>query len=185
MSKKNNNSGFTIIELLISCMVISVGFLSVMSMITNAFSQTMPLSSNLTASYLTQEGFEVVRRIRDTNFNELYSSGSTPDPNWYWTEGLIDEGVDSTTGSVYYGSTELGNNQINNLYVDSQGLFSYEDTGEENKTSFKREITLERKNYEYNDGVTTEYLLVTVEVSWLEKGNVKTHQASTKLFNWY
>jgi hypothetical protein len=185
---KKNQSGFTIIELLIACLVITVGFLSVMSMITNAFSSTMPLSSNLTASYLTQEGFEIARRIRDGNFNERYGTG-TPDPDWYWTEGLIAETSDYEQGSLDYKAEQLGKNEENFLYVDDQGLFSYDPPNptdpEEGKTDFKRKIILDKEIYTYQDGVTTEYLLVTVEVSWTEKGTTKTHRATTKLFNWY
>ncbi len=185
---KKNETGFTIIELLIACLVIAVGFLSVMSMITNAFSSTMPLSSNLTASYLAQEGFEIARRMRDGNFNRRYGSG-TSDPDWYWTEGLIEESSDYEEGSLDYKSDQLGSNEDDFLYVDDQGLFSYDPPvptdPEEGRTNFKRKIILEKKDYTYQDLETTEYLLVTVEVTWKEKGRTKTHRASTKLFNWY
>lgn len=179
---KKKEEGFTIIELLIACLIIVVGLLSVVSMILNAFTSTVSLSSNLTASYLAQEGFEVVRRIRDENFNERYFSGGSGD--WYWAEGIIPEGDEGPiSGSVHYESEGLEDKADDNLYIDSDGLFSYNTSGEE--TNFKRKMIIEEKNYTYQDDVTTEYLLVTAEITWNEKGEVKEYKASTKLFNWY
>lgn len=178
MSNKKEKNGFTIIELLIASLIIIVGFLSVVSMIVNAFTRTMPLSNNLTASYLAQEGFEVVRRIRDKNFNKRNDAG----PDWYWAEGIIPKGESETHGSIYYDSTELGNNSEEYFNIDSEGLYSYS-AGEQ--TVFKRRIDVERKQYTYKDGETGEYLLIKVTVTWKDKGETKTYEASTHLFNWY
>ena len=182
-------------ELIIAGAIISVGFLAVVSLIFNAFTSTASLSNNLTASYLTQEGFEVVRRIRDTNFNTRYEEGD----DYFWLEGLMEETAgegDEVTGSVYYDSIELEENQDQNLHIDGDGLYSYDLTGE--RTPFKREITLERRCYQdyedhnsYNyesdfcndDGA--EYVLVTVEVAWEKGDEVRSYNAQTKLFNWY
>lgn len=181
---KNKEEGFTIIELLISSLIISVGFLTVISLILNVFTATVPLSYNLTASYLTQEAFEVVRRIRDRNFNEKYTL-DTPEDEWYWAEGIIPEGEDGPKyKSVHYDSQSLGDNENAPLYLNDEGLFSYDTTGE--RTTFTREVKVERKTYNYDDGTEAEYLLITVTVNWTEKNNeVKEYKSSTKLFNWY
>lgn len=194
------SKGFTILELIIAGAIISVGFLSVVSMIVNAFTSTASLSNNLTASYLTQEGFEVVRRIRDTNFNTRYDEGD----DYFWLEGLMDDDIsrgERVEGSVYHGSTELGSSQSDHLHIDSDGLYAYDSSGE--RTPFRREITLERNCYdgyedmasfesgsEYDDwcedhGGGVEYVLVTVEIFWEDRGVEKNYEAETKLFNWY
>ncbi len=182
MIKKNKNKkGFTILELLITSAVLSIGVLAIASMIINSFSRTVLLSNNMTASYLAQEGFEVVRRIRDKNFNMAYAdSVDRPD----WDKGLLD-GDTEATGSVYYDSTELGNNHNEYLKVDSSGLLSYSPGGTE--TTFKREILLEKKYFDFENG-TGEYILVTVVVTWEEKGEETSstrREAKTKLYNWY
>ena len=187
-----NKKGFTIIELLIASVIISTGLLAVVSMIFNAFSNTVPLSSNLTASHLAQEGFEIVRRIRDTNFNKRYTGNGGGEE---WLNNLIDSG-DSATGGLDYTSTELESGKENqNLYIDSEGLFSYNDSGNAQETTFQREINLERDCYDgyYDDGFTddycgageAEYILVTVEVRWQQKEETRSYKAQTKLFNWY
>ena len=187
-------------ELIIAGAIISVGFLSVVSMIVNAFTSTASLSNNLTASYLTQEGFEVVRRIRDTNFNTRYDEGD----DYFWLEGLMDDDIsrgERVEGSVYHGSTELGSSQGDHLHIDSDGLYSYDSSGD--RTPFRREVTLERNCYdgyedmasfesspEYDDwcedyGGGVEYVLVKVEIFWEDRGVEKSYEAETKLFNWY
>ena len=62
------NKGFTLIELVISifllCFVI-IGVYNAFSIIVILTSDT---SDRLTATYLAQEGIEIVRNIRDTNW---------------------------------------------------------------------------------------------------------------------
>lgn len=65
-----NNKGFTLLELLISIVVISIGVLGTYSVVQQIFSLTFSSSYRLTAAYLAQEGVEVVRNIRDTNWIE-------------------------------------------------------------------------------------------------------------------
>ena len=191
--KKNaaRNKGFTIIELLIASVIISTGLLAVVSMIINAFSNTVPLSDNLTASYLAQEGFEIVRRIRDTNFNKRYTE---EEEDYRWLEGLIEEGDEVAIGGVDYESTELiPDKEYEKLYIDDNGLFSY-NGGEE--TTFERKIDLKRSCYggyhddDFEDDYCeedgeAEYILVSIEVRWDHRGETRSYQAETKLFNWY
>ena len=189
------NKGFTIIELLIASVIISTGLLTVVSMIVNAFSSTVPLSDNLTASYLTQEGFEIVRRIRDTNFNKRYTGENGNGEDYDWLANLIEDG-DSATGGVDYESTELRQGKEDEkLYIDDDGLFGYDDGGDAEETTFEREIDLKRSCYEgYHDddfeddhcgSGSAEYILVRVEVRWDRRGETRSYQAETKLFNWY
>lgn len=180
-------------ELIIAGAIISVGFLSVVSLIFNAFTNTASLSGDLTASYLTQEGFEIVRRIRDTNFNTRYEEGD----DYFWLEGLMNETAgegEEVTGSVDYNSTTLEGNQDQNLHIDGDGLYSYDSTGE--RTPFKRKITLKRDCFsgysdtnDFDDDFCNnngaEYVLVTVEVTWEDGGKNNSYEAETKLFNWY
>ena len=190
-----NKKGFTIIELLIASVIISTGLLTVVSMIFNAFGSTVPLSDNLTASYLTQEGFEIIRRIRDTNFNKRYTGEEEGD--YRWLDGLIEEGDTSATGGIDYQSTELeGGKDGENLYIEDSGLYGYDGSGDAQETTFQREINIERKCYDgyYDDDFEddyceedgeAEYILVNVEVRWKQKGEDRSYEAETKLFNWY
>ncbi len=185
------NNGFTIVELLITSVVISVGLLSVVSMMVNTFVSSAALSSNLTASYLTQEGFELVRRVRDTNFNKRYT-GEEADEDRFWLSNLMESG-DVVVGGMDYESESLEEGLENqNLRIDNNGLFGYSG-GEE--TSFQREIRLERGCYDgyldddfeddYCGEGEAEYIEVKITVSWSERGEEKKYEAKSKLFNWY
>ncbi len=186
-TKKEN--GMTIIELTLTIGIITIGLLAVMSVIINSFTDTMPLSSKLTAGYLTQDAFEITRRIRDKNFNIAYSEMQDPgeDPR-RWTKGLLTEeehdDMEEVEVSVTYDEEEVGSDYDEPLRIDGNGLFSYQ--GAEG-TPFRRKVILQRheeSNY-FPDGEDAEYLKVEVVVTWEERGEEYEHRASTKLFNWY
>ncbi len=175
-------------------LIITIGLMAVISMIISAFTSTASLSFNLTASYLTQEGFEVVRRIRDTNFNRLYSDDAVDEDTYFWLENLMDESEDSVVGGLDYDSDELIQGKEDETFYINDGLYSYEPSSQE--TTFRREITLERDCYagyadtndfddDYCGSDGAEYVLVTVEVTWEERETERSHKAKTKLFNWY
>ncbi len=182
-----NKKGFTIIELIITSALLGIGFLAVISLSINSFTSTMALSSTLTANYLTQEGFEVVRRIRDENFNTKFAeeiAAGEEGEGTYWLERLMEESETEVIGSVDYTSTELGSSHGDELLIDNNGLFNYSD-GEE--SGFYRRITLEKNSYDFGDGYPddAEYVLVTVRIRWNERGRERDYIAKTKLFNWY
>ena len=195
MKKFVTNKGFTIVELLIASVIISAGLLAVVSMVLNAFTSTIPLSQNLTASHLAQEGFEIIRRIRDTNFNKRHTEDDAEDLRWL--DNLIEEGDDYAVGGVDYNSTRLEEGRENDfLYINEEdGLFGYDQDGAAEETSFRREIELTRDCYDgYDDDDfeddycgdgEAEYILVNIIVSWDRRGETRSYEAETKLFNWY
>ncbi len=74
--------GFTILEVLFTILVISIGALTAFVVVQQIISQTFSSSYRLTAAYLAKEGIEIVRNTRDTNWlegenwdNGLSSSG--------------------------------------------------------------------------------------------------------------
>lgn len=64
------NKGFTVLEVLIAILVISIGVLGTYSVIQNIISETFSSTYRLTAAYLAKEGIETVRNTRDTNWLE-------------------------------------------------------------------------------------------------------------------
>jgi len=185
----NKKEGFTIIELLMTIIIFSWGIVAVVSFMLHTFRQSIPLSYEVTASYLTQEAFEVVRRIRDENYLIRYHEDEDVwNPDQVWHDGLLEEGEEEVVGSVYYGSEELGSRHGQYLCLDEdKGFFYYyTDCDEDEETTFKRKIQLELKEREFEPGTTEEYLLVTVEVSWEDRDEpIRTKTTQTKLYDWY
>lgn len=67
----NQRNGFTLIEVLTALFVLTMGLVSVTALLTHTVSSTAGVNSNLTASFLAQEGLEIARNTRDTNFLKI------------------------------------------------------------------------------------------------------------------
>lgn len=171
------NKGFVFVELMIVIAVISVGLVAAMGMINRTQSEINIVRSRLTATYLGQEGLEIVRSIRDRNWIAEDAC---------WLDGLHNEGYDVTLlTTASYNSNSLDAKYVDvdvenhltrddfRLYKDSSGYYNHQGTG---FTGFFRaiEITL-RKDEENKD-----YLEVDVYVEW-EGGVV---HISNVLYNW-
>lgn len=165
LSLKNHKSGagFTLVEVFIAIAVLTVGIGGVFALVyqTVSFGSNTPL--RLTATYLSQEGLEVVRNIRDTNFLKIHKGqGGT------WTSGL----TGCTSGcEADYNDTALVV-FANRFLKQNLGLYNY-DSGLD--SPFVRKITITQAG---------DILDVSVEVSWQERGRSHTVQAATKLYNW-
>lgn len=155
------NKGFTLIEVMIAIFVMAVGIVGALSLIQQTIAFAALSSSRLVASYLAQEGIEIVRNIRDGNWLE---------ENPLWTDGIgngIWEGDYTMTQNL-----EPWNSPGRYLKIDN-GFYKYSPSG--SQTKFKRKITIV-------DGTDT--LKVSVLVEWQQIG--KTHQVTAQeyLYNW-
>lgn len=171
------NRGFTLLEVVIAIFIFLVGVTGTLFLITRTVGQMNLFPSQLIASYLTQEGIEIIRNIRDTNYLEQATDAANP-----WNEGLTGCSTgtsceaDYTTGSVTDANPKdpalplYGTGRF--LKIDSNGVYSYSGTTD---TKFKRKITIV-------PGADT--LTVTVETTWTEKAKNYSHTAQEVLYNW-
>ncbi|MBP6933881.1 prepilin-type N-terminal cleavage/methylation domain-containing protein, partial [Candidatus Woesebacteria bacterium] len=65
--KIKNSKGFSLVEVMVSIGIILVAFTGVLTLINRSVAFHDLAYSRLTASYLAQEGIEIVRNIRDNN----------------------------------------------------------------------------------------------------------------------
>jgi prepilin-type N-terminal cleavage/methylation domain-containing protein len=160
MSKKNSiNSGFTLLETAIAIAILTTSMLMIYTAIARVIRYSYDNQNQLIASYLAQEGIEVVRNIRDTNWIE----GATT-----WKDGL-----EAGTYRVQYDSSSLLGNQGIPLNIDTSGLYSYE-AGD--SSSFTRTIVIST--------IDEDLLRIVSEVSW-PKDNGYPVSAEEFLYNWY
>ena len=161
------NKGFTILELLVTIFIISIGILGASAAINKTMSLTSNYSSRLIAISLAQEGIEIVRNIRDGNFLEQRAIPTTP-----WNDGFVDPG----DYEADYTMTDGLDNWTNRyLKTDSNGFYFYSDLAY-SETKFKRKITISE--------IDSNARAISVEVFWLEKGDAKTITAKEYLYNW-
>jgi len=69
-SKTKKAPAFSLIEVMMAAFLMAVGLLATVSLLTIGVKKTSDNKYNLIASFLAQEGVELVRNIRDTNWLE-------------------------------------------------------------------------------------------------------------------
>ena len=166
--------GFTLLELLISIFVIVVAVVAAISLIQQTISFMSLSSSKLIASYLAQEGIEVVRNIRDGNWLQ--------GQNWDYVDasGNFSGYCSSNPCRVSYGYNEQNppiNNSQTQLYIDGEGFYGYNQPDLTKQTKFTRKITIE-------DGLDPGSLKVSVSVTWQQMGPQEV-KVQENLYSWY
>jgi prepilin-type N-terminal cleavage/methylation domain-containing protein len=155
--------GFTLVEVLVALFILTTGIVAGLVVVNQGLSATQIAKSRLVAANLVQEGIEVVRNIRDTNWIEKEIN-----PALSWDDGLL---VGDWEAS--YQSQSLESYQGRYLKIDANGFYNYTDG---NDTKFKRKITIERIN--------NEQLRVIARVEWRERGKNYNLTAVEDLYNW-
>ena len=158
------SKSFTLLEVILAITILTTAAAGAFILIIQVISASAIVESKLIASYLAQEGIEIVKNIRDANWLQKNN----------WCENL-DEGdweADYTSSdlSISFGSGTY-------LYIDANGFYCYSPSS--NQTKFKRKITISKEVAE------PDRLKVSVEVQWEDRG--KTHQhiiVQAYLYNW-
>ena len=65
------SKAFTLIESIVAIFLLTVGTVGGFSLLQKTIAFTSITSSQLVAAYLAQEGIEIIRNIRDTNYLEV------------------------------------------------------------------------------------------------------------------
>ena len=175
---KRNLTGFTLLEIIIAIFFVTIGMGGVFIVIQKSFSVMSLSASRLVAANLAQEGIEVVRNIRDTN----------------WLEGgavAWDEGIDEKIYEVQYddnkadlldpivlcGADPCNYDDMRFLHIDG-GFYKYLVPAVPNQqTKFKRKVTISDK--------TADSMKITAEVIWKERGGKEyTYTAYNLLYDW-
>jgi len=147
---------FTLVETIIAITIFSIGVVGIFSSFPRVIEYFSQSRDRFIASQLAQEGLEVVRNIRDSNYIQKNN----------WLTNLSNGDY-----ILQYNSTSLLPYQDIPLKISSDNLYNYTDG---NNTKFKRKITIENIN-----ATTTR---ITVTVSWLGKGS--PFVVREILYNW-
>lgn len=174
MTKKRQKA-FTLVEVLIAITILIIGILSGFILVTRALYNVAVIQDRLTVSFLAQEGIELVRQMRDTNFLRILNGESIN-----WNDGL-------ETGSYTIEWKAEGNDPIQLVpvvdpsevqkffYDDDLRIYNYNSDGK--PTTFSREIKITR--IDDNDEIRVECIM-----KWKTRRidfdlNVEDH-----LYNW-
>jgi prepilin-type N-terminal cleavage/methylation domain-containing protein len=168
--KKMKNKAFTLIETLIGITLITVVLTAVTGLILSTLLSNQRNLHILQATALAQEGVEVMRHVRDSNWLQNYSwNGGTGE--WFGDFALSEEDVDDVV----------------TLYLKQEGcqhhwcFSAIDDDGEVDE--FLRTITVSHVLDEM-DVVMSGMVEVTATVNWDEKGVDREVVLSTYLTDW-
>ena len=155
--RAQTQKGFGLVEIIIGAAILATTLLAVSFFFQRAVVISRSTGELVQASFLAEEGIEVLRFLRDEKWENL-SSGITPGTNYYL----------SFSGSSWATTTP-------NVFVDGV---------------FERKFSIENVNRDGNDDITTSggtldpnIKLITVSVSWFDRGATTTHTVSTYLTN--
>ncbi len=164
-----SGAGFTIIEIIAAIALLLFGIL----LLYNAFFAIIKATSNTsvryTASYLGQEGLQIIRNIRDKNFIAKVT----------WSTGLTGAPCAPPTGCqadyTARGSSDLQSYNSAFLAINSDGLYGY---GAGSASPFQRKITISPV------AGTSDALKVDVLITWTYNAQPFSYDVYEYLYNW-
>jgi len=175
--KKN---GFTLIEVMSAIAILTMAVGGSYALIQQTLVSASLNQQKLIASYLVQEGIEVVRNVRDSNWLEQRGNAGLS-----WDDGLTscqapnccegDYKTDSLPSQTALTSlTNCDYNNLRYLSFGDNGFYGYSGTIQ---SVFKRKINITK--------IDNTKLEVLVEVDWSERGRTHTVKAQDNLYDWY
>jgi len=165
---KTMKQGFTLMEAIVAITVITVGIVGVLSLVSQTISSSTFSKDKLVAAYLAQEGIEIVRNIRDTN--------------WLLTGANWNDGLGTGDWQADYNDSSLSFYTYPGNPLNLENLTNYYGYGSGNATKFTRKITISEPATASCPAGSC--LNIKVEVSWQEKGKLHKVGAQENLYNW-
>lgn len=202
-NKRQNQKGFTLIEMLVSVFIISFSLVGIFNLNSKYNQQTKEEKEAYVATLLAQEGVEIIKNMRDTNsLSEVcWSKGVTgdsdicgvtytpPDKPVAEDSTCINNGCEvdynNLGGNGNPGLSDWGNGFVEEdlnpngghyLYLNTYGYYNYDDSGE--WTPYKRRIMVDYPAAGDTDAINR--LDIRVLVYW--KG--KRTEVRQQIYNW-
>lgn len=176
-SKLNSKSaGFTLLEMLFAVIIFSFALVSLMGIASKGVIATATARDQLTAQYLAEEGIEVARNMRDSNFLGYLS-------NTLWLNEIENCTKALPCDIIYSSPPKLipcGSDQCSILYENEFGIYR---TGDSNvggePTSFWREVYIDD-----DSGMPDNQKKLVSTVHWKQKAFDRTFTVQTYISDW-
>jgi Tfp pilus assembly protein PilV len=143
--------------------VVSLGLIGVLSLIIQNIQGQNLNKNNIVAYQLAQEGVELVRKVRDTN----------------WNTGAVAWNYNLAVGTYYMDYADELPHPLSDLtqgilYKDNEGLYVHESGA--SQSTFNRIIIITSNN--------SHSMSVLARVTWMDHNKNYTYDLETALFNW-
>lgn len=175
--------GFTLVETLVAVSILSLSVLSAFGAVQNSLQNSSLSKDQITAFFLAQDAIEFIKNKRDENALKNLSGIPTT-----WLAGVADPGDPCTPGSYCLVDSNTTINPITSCTTPSnpntcvairritsgtsQGLYSYSSG---TPTKYTRYLSFEF--------ITSEEVMLTVTINWVQSGATKTFQVKQLLFD--
>lgn len=161
--------GFTLLEVLVSIVIITVGLAAALSLITVTISSAAISRDRLIAANLAQENLEVLRNIRDSN--------------WLSQEDWL-TGISTTTNTnVNYDSAVLSDLD-DQLYFDGI-YYRHLLLGENPNTPFKRYLAIDINDNGTPSDSSDDIIQAKSVVEWSRRSRNNKVELEESLYNWH
>lgn len=161
-------AGFSLMEILVVLFIVSTALLGILSLIIQNIKVQNINRNNLIASSLSQEGIELIRQIRDDNWQNGFAYDYGLADNYYR--------VDYRTNELYPVSTP----EETSLYL-KDGFYVHKNNtdGTLEATTFSRRIGIVKLQAEIGQP-----LQIRSIVSWMDHNRPAHYELQTLLYNW-
>lgn len=166
--------GFTLLEVIVAIFILTVGVGGTFSLIQQTLYAASISESKLIASYLAQEGVEIVKNIRDRAWLEKRELGSIISWDEYLPEG-------DWQADYFYQTLQGHPYSDEPLNVDDSSGYNYSSGS---PTKFRRKISISEKTDLDEDG-EPDKMKTSVKVIWKERGREHTIEILEYIYNWY
>lgn len=162
MARQGNRSGFSLIEVMAVLFVISMGLIGVMALIVQSMQVRYINRNAMTAYSLAQEGIELMRHVRDSNWRQGEAWLNGMGTGSYCLDYVNPNPV-STTG------------QGCQLYVGSDGFYDNTNGIGDEASAFYRKVSVE---------AATSSALISADISWEDRDKDYSYHLETMLYDW-
>jgi len=164
--KKYNKQAFSLIEIMTVILIVAIGLVGSAQLIVQSLDAQMINRGGIIAYQLAQEGLEIVRQKRDTNWLESVNWRTDLASGTYCTDYISPLELHSASGL-----------DDCKLYLDAGNWYYHPVSDPSNFSGFKRVIVIGE-----NDANS---ISVRAIVTWDNRDRIITYEAETLLYNWY
>lgn len=181
INKKTLNKGFTLIETFVAITVLLISAIGPLSLLSKSISDGKFAQNQIIASYLAQEGLELVYGLREEKDSGV---GFIP-----YVEGLLggngicSEGVPCIIG-LYNTNISVGQPVYGFvIYQDNNGFYTHKgNNGIFTPTIFSRKVWFSKITHNFSGTNVTIGIRANVQIDWKNKNNPMSFVTSTILY---
>ena len=162
--------GFSLVEIITILFVVSLGLVGILSLIIQNIQSQSYNKNNLVAYQLSQEGIELIRKVRDSN----YKAGHAYNLNLNCTAVGTEYYMDYLDETPHAHSSSLPAELI--LKQSSVGFYFHDLSSAATSSAFSRLITLQK--------VTNKSFRIKSRVTWAERSRTYAYELETILYDW-